>query len=337
MELLLDEDSPFLELLPLAGLNQPGTAAGASLVAGIGLVCGVECIVSANVPTIKGGSINEATALKSARIAEIARENRLPSVSLIQSAGADLSQQEKVFHQGGAGFRELARRSKLGIPSVAVVFGSSTAGGAYMPGMSDYSILVRGQAKVFLGGPPLVQMATGEIVDDETLGGAEMHAKVSGVADYLAANEYDALQQAREVIAGFSGMKKTPLPHRNLRGPIEEPFYPAEELLGVVSADVRVPYDCREIITRLVDGSRFSEFKPLYGNTLVTGWAEILGIPVGILANNGVLFKEAAQKGTQFIQLCNQRNVCLVFLQNITGFMVGTKYEQEGIAFPFST
>jgi len=304
---------------------------GASLVGGIGLVCGVECMIIANVYTIKGGSMNEATVLKSARLAEIAAENRLPTISLIQSAGADLSQQEKVFHRGGAAFRELARRSKKGIPTIAVVFGSSTAGGAYMPGMSDYSIMVKGEAKVFLGGPPLVKMATGEIVDDETLGGAEMHAKVSGVADFLAKSEYDALRKAREIVSTLNYQKHMPLPVANISGEGRPPKLDPEQLLGIVSPDLRVPYDSREIIARMVDDSHFVEFKPLYGTTLVTCWAEIMGVPVGIIANNGVLFSEAAQKGTQFIQLCNQRNVAIIFLQNITGFMVGSQYEQEGI------
>lgn len=331
IELLLDEDSPFLELLPLAGFGQDTSTAGASLVAGIGLICGVECMITASVNTIKGGSVNEATLLKSNRLAEITMENRLPTISLVQSAGADLSQQEKVFHRGGAQFRDLARRSKRAIPTITVVFGSSTAGGAYLPGMSDYTIMVKNQAKVFLGGPPLVQMATGEIVDDETLGGADMHSKVSGVSDFLAKSEYDALRQARELIANLNYKKFTPLPQETLNGTIEEPLYDPDEILGIVSADVRFPFDIKEIIARIVDGSKFSEFKPLYGSTLVTGWAKIHGVPVGILANNGVLFSEAAQKGTQFIQLCNQKNICLLFLQNITGFMVGKKYEQEGI------
>jgi len=329
--LLLDEDSPFFELCALAGNGQEGSTTGAGSIAGIGLVNGVECMITANVPTIKGGAVTEANLIKGARINEITKENRLPTIALIQSAGADLSQQEKIFHKGGANFRELARRSKMGIPNISLVFGSSTAGGAYSPGMSDYVVMVKQQAKVFLGGPPLVKMATGEIVDDETLGGAEMHSKISGVSDYLAKSEYDAIRKAREIVATLNYEKYTKLPSLHFSNKIEEPFYDPDQLLGVASADIRVPYDVREVIARIVDGSYFSEFKPAYGSTLVTCWARIHGIPVAILANNGVLFSEAAQKATQFIQLSNQKNTPLVYLQNITGFMVGKKYEQEGI------
>lgn len=331
VELLLDEDSPFLEICALAGIGQEQSATGASLICGIGLVSGVECMITSNVYTIKGGSLNEASLFRGGRASEIARENRLPTVSLIQSAGADLSQQEKVFHRGGGGFRETAQRSKLGIPTIAVVFGSSTAGGAYSPGMSDYVIMVKNHAKVFLGGPPLVKMATGEIVDDESLGGATMHSKVSGVSDYLAVNEYDGLLKARQVVAGLQYSKMTPLPEAHLRGDIEEPYYDPDELLGIVSADIRVPFDAREVIARLVDGSRMQEFKPDYGSSMVTCFARIHGLPVGIIANNGVIFSAEANKGTQFIQLCNQKDTPLLFLQNITGFMVGKKYEQGGI------
>lgn len=325
IELLLDPDSPFLELMPLAGLGQKGISPGASMIAGIGLVSGVETLINASVPTIKGGAMNEYTVLKGQRLDVIAMENRLPMVYLIESAGADLTNQSKIFNPGGAAFRELARRSKAGIPSLSVVFGSCTAGGAYIPGMSDYVVMVEKQAQAYLAGPPLVRMATGEIADDEALGGAEMHSRTSGLSDYLARDEYDAIRQAREMMARL-GQRPLGSVQR-----VDAPLYDPEELLGIVSADVRVPFDAHEVIARIVDGSRFTEFKPLYGPTLITGLAEIHGQRVGILANNGVLFSESANKGAHFIQLCNKQNIPLLFLQNITGFMVGTKYEQEGI------
>jgi acyl-CoA carboxylase subunit beta len=287
-------------------------------------------MVTASIPTLKGGSVNKVSLMKGGRLAEIAWQCGLPTINLNQSAGADLSQQEKVFHKGGASFRELARRSKAGLPSVCVVFGNCTAGGAYSAGMSDYCIMVKNQAKVFLGGPPLVKMATGEVVDDETLGGAEMHSKISGLADYLAQNEHDALDKAREVVALLNWKKKTPIPREHFL-PVEEPLYSPDELLGVVGANIRVPFDAREVIARLVDGSRMHEFKPLFGSTLITCWAHLHGIQVGFMANNGVLFSDAAQKGTQFILMCNQKRVPLIYLQNITGFMVGREAEQAGI------
>ncbi|OZJ04132.1 hypothetical protein BZG36_02830 [Bifiguratus adelaidae] len=326
---LLDEDSPFLELCPLAGWGQDDMTTGGSNVAGIGLVCGVETMVVASVPTLAGGAMNEASVLKGERIGAIVRENRLPVINLTQSAGANLEQQFKVFHRGGAGFMRQARLSKSGVPTCTVVFGSSTAGGAYTPGMSDYIIM--NQAQVFLGGPPLVQMATGEIVDAETLGGADMHSRKSGVSDQLALDEYDAILKAREWMSRLNWQKKGTLPSLHLKGTIEEPFYDPEELLGIVSANIRVPFDILEVIARLVDGSRFLNFKPLYGPNLVCGWANIHGIPVGILANNNVIFPPEANKATQFIQLCNMKNTPLLYLQNITGFMVGAKAEQEGI------
>jgi acyl-CoA carboxylase subunit beta len=308
LELTLDLDSPFLELLPLAGLGGKGFGPGGTTVGGIGLVQGQICMVISNVGTNKGGAVDYATLQKSLRLSEIALENRLPVINLVESAGANLPEQHLIFNYGGASFREISRRSKEGLPTISVVFGNSTAGGAYVPGMSDYSIFVKGNAKVFLAGPPLVKMATNEIVDDETLGGAAMHSRVSGVADYLAQDELDAAQNV-----------------------VESPLYPAEELLGILSPDIRKPFDVREIIARTVDGSRFSEFKPEWGTTLVTGFADIHGYPVGIIGNNGVLFSDAANKGAHFIQLCNQQNIPLLFFQNITGFMVGKDYEQEGI------
>ena len=327
VELLLDRDSYFLELCALAGKDVPGHTPGASVIGGIGRVSGVECLITASESTVKGGAISELSASKSGRLSDIAEHNRLPSISMIESAGADLPNQSKIFVPGGRGFRDLTRRSQQRIPSICLVFGSSTAGGAYIPGMSDYVVMVEKQAQVYLAGPPLVQMATGEVTDHEDLGGAEMHARVSGVADYLARDERDAIRIGREIIAHLEWQKGARAPSRE----IEPPRYSGEELLGIASPDVRKPFDQREVIARIVDGSRFSEFKPLYGTTLVCGWARLHGYPIGILANNGILFSESAQKGAQFIELCNQSAVPLLFLQNITGFMVGRKYEQEGI------
>lgn len=331
VELVLDEDSPFLELCALAGYDQDDMTLGGSLVSGIGLVSGVLCVVSANVATMAGGAMNETSALKGGRLHQIAIQNKLPTVTFVQSAGANLQQQFRVFHRGGAGFRNQALQSKAGVPSCCVVFGSSTAGGAYTPGMSDYVIMVKKQAQVFLGGPPLVQMATGEITDSESLGGADMHSRVSGVSDQLANDEYDGIRKAREWVANLNWEQKGKLPIRHLKGEYEEPYYPADELLGIVSANIRIPFDATEVIIRLVDGSRFTAFKPNYGGNLVCGWAFIQGIPVGILANNNVIFTQEANKATQFIQLCNMKNTPLIYLQNITGFMVGKRYEEEGI------
>eukprot|EP00029_Vermamoeba_vermiformis_P012429 TRINITY_DN7246_c0_g1_i1.p1 TRINITY_DN7246_c0_g1~~TRINITY_DN7246_c0_g1_i1.p1 ORF type:complete len:537 (+),score=178.41 TRINITY_DN7246_c0_g1_i1:38-1648(+) len=331
IELLLDQDSPFLELCPLAGLGKDNTPLGGSVVCGIGLVSGVECLISANVPTINGGSVNRTTLKKFGRIDQIITENRLPAISLVETGGADLRQQAKVFHAGGAGFRSLTRRSKDGLPSISVVFGSSTAGGAYTPGMSDYVIMVKNQAKVFLGGPPLVKAATGEVTDAETLGGAEMHSRVSGVSDYLAEDEHHALYLCRQVVASLNWRKKTPFPGGYLARKIDAPLYDPDELLGIVSPDVRLPFEAREVIARLVDGSRFNEFKPSYGSTLVTAWAEVHGFPIGIIANNGVIFPDTANKATQFIEICERRVIPLLYLHNVTGFMVGKKYEHEGI------
>ncbi|KAI7847313.1 carboxyl transferase [Circinella umbellata] len=331
IQLILDEDSPFLELCALAGYGQEDMTVGGSIVAGIGLVSGVLCVVSATVPTLFGGAMNEASVLKSGRIHQIAMENRLPTITLTQSAGANLQQQFRVFHRGGAGFRNQALQSKAQIPSCCVVFGSSTAGGAYQPGMSDYVIMVRKQAQVYLGGPPLVQMATGEITDSESLGGADMHSRVSGTSDQLANDEFDAIRKAREWMSNLNWENKGQLPLRHLTGQFEEPYYDPEELLGIVSANIRLPFDATEVILRLVDGSRFTTFKPNYGGNLVCGWGFIQGIPVGIIANNNVIFTQEANKATQFIQLCNIKNTPLIYLQNITGFMVGKQYEEEGI------
>jgi acetyl-CoA carboxylase carboxyltransferase component len=326
IELLLDRDSPFLELSPLAGWGTD-YALGAGLVTGVGVVSDVECVIVANDPTVKGGATNPITLEKSLRAMEISAENHLPLINLTESAGADLPNQAKIFVRGGRTFREITRRSAERIPTVCLVFGSSTAGGAYVPGMSDYVVMVKGGAKVFLGGPPLVKMATNEDADEETLGGAEMHSRVSGVSDYLAEDELDAIRLGREIIAHLNWRKPG---HAAMRSS-EEPFYDPDELLGVTSADVRKPFEIREVVARLVDGSRFEEFKASYGTTLVTGWAHLHGYPIGIIANNGILFSDSSQKAAQFIQLCNRIDVPLLFLQNITGYMVGTKYEQGGI------
>ncbi|MEV6236425.1 acyl-CoA carboxylase subunit beta [Lentzea sp. NPDC051838] len=326
VELLVDEDSPFLELSPLAawGTDFP---VGASVVTGIGRIEGVECVIVANDPTVRGGASNPYTLRKSLRANDIALQNRLPLVSLVESGGADLPTQSEIFIPGGRAFRDLTRLSAAGIPTITAVFGNATAGGAYVPGMSDYVIMVKDRSKVFLGGPPLVKMATGEDSDDESLGGATMHGATSGLADFVAEDETDAIRLARRVVARLNWRKQGPEP-----AAVEEPKFDADSILDIVSEDQRVPFDPRDVIARLVDGSRFDEFKPLYGNSLVTGWARIHGYPVGILANaRGVLFSEESQKATQFIQLANQSDTPLVFLQNTTGYMVGAQYEQGGI------
>jgi acyl-CoA carboxylase subunit beta len=327
VEMLLDEGSYFLEIAPLAGYGMENEFPGAGVIGGVGLVCGRECMITANEATAKGGATSEAGLWKNTRLADIARINHLPGIMLVESAGADLPVQSKIFVAGGRGFREITRRSKERIPSISVVFGSSTAGGAYLPGMSDYVIMVKKQAQVFLAGPPLVKMATGEVSDEESLGGAEMHSRKSGLSDYLAEDELDAIRIAREIVSHFN-RPKPPAPGV---GPIREPVYDPEELLGIASADVRVPFEIRDVIARIVDASEFSEFKPEYGPTLVTGFAHIHGFPIGILGNNGVLMSESSGKGAQFIQLCNQQSIPLLFLQNITGFMVGRHYEEDGI------
>ncbi|KAI3649502.1 hypothetical protein MP228_005134 [Amoeboaphelidium protococcarum] len=331
VELVLDEGSPFLELLALAGHGQDGIPTGASVIAGIGLVNGVECMISANVATMAGGAINEAAVMKTARLHQICVENRLPSINLTQSAGANLSQQFRVFHAGGASFRHMAERSKMGLPTATVCFGSSTAGGAYTVGMADYTVLVKDKAKVFLAGPPLVKMATNEVVDDESLGGADMHSRKSGVSDHLAMDEYDAIKKVREFIKYFNWQKLTPLPQQHLFHQYSEPVYSPDEIPSILPASIKTPFNAMEVIARIVDGSRFSDFKPLYGPNLITGWAHIHGFPVGIISNNNPIFPEDANKAVQFIQLCNMKNVPIIYLQNITGFMVGRKYEEAGI------
>jgi acyl-CoA carboxylase subunit beta len=327
IELLLDRDAPFLELSPLAGWGSDYPVGG-SIVTGIGVVSGVECVIVANDPTVRGGASNPWTVRKAFRADDIARENRLPLINLVESGGADLPSQAEIFVPGGRLFRDLTRLSAAGIPTVALVFGNSTAGGAYVPGMSDHVVMVRDRSKVFLGGPPLVKMATGEDADDESLGGALMHATTSGLADHLAEDERDAIRIGRRIVARLNWRKAGPGPSQ----PPDEPLHDPEELLGIAGGDPRVPFDPREVLARVVDGSRFDEHKPAYGPSLVTGWASIHGHPVGVLANaRGVLFGEEAQKATQFIQLANQTDTPLVFLQNTTGYMVGTAYEQAGI------
>lgn len=327
IDLLLDQDSPFLELLPLAGLGGKGFGPGGTTVGGIGVIEGRLCMIISNIGTHKGGAVDYATLHKSLRLSEIARRNHLPTVNLVESAGANLPEQARIFNTGGNSFKEISQRSRLGIPTISVVLGNATAGGAYVPGMSDYSVLVKDQAKVFLAGPPLVKMATNEIVDDESLGGAAMHSRISGVSDFLAEDELDAIRIAREIVATL----KAPQSFGHPSGTAKEPLYDPEELLGVVSPDVKVPFDAREVIARLTDGSEFAEFKPDYGTTLITGVAYIHGYKVGILANNGVLYSESANKGAHFIQLCNKNDIPLLYLQNVTGFMVGKEYEQGGI------
>jgi acyl-CoA carboxylase subunit beta len=326
IELLIDEDSPFLELSPLAAWGSTFQV-GASVVTGIGVVAGVECMLVANDPTVKGGTSNPWTLRKMLRANQIAFENRLPVISLVESGGGDLPTQKDVFIPGGRGFRDLTRLSAAGIPTIALVFGNSTAGGAYIPGLSDHVVMIKERSKVFLAGPPLVKMATGEESDDESLGGAEMHARTSGLADYFAVDELDALRIGRRIVARLN-WSKTGQPPKD----VVEPLFDAEELIGIVPPDLRIPFDPREVIARIVDGSEFDEFKPMYGSSLVTGWATLHGYPVGILANaRGVLFSEESQKATQFIQLANRSNTPLLFLHNTTGYMVGKAYEEGGM------
>jgi len=331
IERLLDPGTPFLELSPLAadGLYD-GEAPAAGLVTGIGVVHGRQMMVVGNDATVKGGTYLPMTVKKHVRAQEIALENRLPCVYLVDSGGAFLPLQDEVFPDRdhfGRIFYHQARMSALGIPQLAIVMGSCTAGGAYVPAMSDETVIVREQGTIFLGGPPLVKAATGELVTAEELGGGDVHSRTSGVTDHLADDDRHALAIAREIISHT----KAGNANRGL-SPVSEPLYPSSDLYGIVPRDSRQPFDVREIIARLVDGSEFHEFKALYGTTLVTGFAHLHGHPVGILANNGILFSESALKGAHFIELCSQRGIPLLFLQNITGFMVGRKYEAGGIA-----
>jgi len=339
IELLVDEGSAFLELMPLAGWGSDFPV-GASIVTGIGVVEGVECMIVANDPTVKGGALNPWSVKKSFRAAEIAERNGLPTINLTESGGADLPTQKEIFIPGGRGFRDLTRASARKVPTVSVVFGNATAGGAYVPGMSDYVIMVKEQAKVFLAGPPLVKMATGEETDDESLGGAEMHSRISGSSDFLAVDEHDAIRLARRVVARLNWRKQGPAPAGSAAGEATyaEPDLDPEDLLDLIPTDLKEPFDPREAILRIVDGVSpdngvaFDEFKPLYGSALFVGWARLHGYPIGILANaRGVLMSEEAQKAAQFIQLANQKDTPLLFLHNTTGYMVGKDYEQGGI------
>lgn len=335
----LDPDTPFLEISTIAAWRSP-FAVGSGFVLGIGVISGVECVVLGHDPSVRAGAFNAFNSKKLMRGLEIARENRLPYVQFVESAGADLRGQggdedpevaiqrdTGHFAESGRLFYEITELSKMRIPTVSIVFGASTAGGAYQPGMSDYNIFIRNQSKVFLGGPPLVKMATGEDADEESLGGADMHCAISGLGDYLAEDEMDGIRLLREVMSHLNWRKLGPGPSLAADEPIHDP----DELLGMVSKDLKQPFDMREVIARIVDGSRFEEFKPLYGPTLVCGWASVHGFPLGILGNNGALFSESSEKAAQFIQLCNQIDVPLLFLHNITGYIVGTDFEQGGI------
>ncbi len=322
LALLADRHGFVLELSPLAGWGSTDPLGG-GLVAAVTEVHGRAVMVIGNDPTVRGGSLSPTSVTKTLRAMDIAESNRLPVVTLVESGGADLDKQADIFVPGGEQFRRLTELSAAGIPTVSLVFGSSTAGGAYLPGMSDYTIFVKDRGYAFLGGPPLVKMAIDEDVGEQDLGGADMHARVSGLADYLAADEVDAIRQARSVISRFGRADAVP------GGPA--PIHDPDELLGIVPADPKTSFDVREVIGRIVDGSQFDEFKPLYGPNLVTGWSELNGMPIGILANNGILFSPESQKGAQFIQLCNQLSTPILFIQNITGFMVGTAAEKGGI------
>lgn len=332
IDTLVDPGTAFLEFSTLAAWEMyDGQAPGGGIITGIGVIHGTECIIVANDATVKGGTYFPMTVKKHLRAQEIAFENGLPCIYLVDSGGAFLPLQAEVFPDRdhfGRIFYNQARMSAANIPQIAVVMGSCTAGGAYVPAMSDETVIVKENGTIFLGGPPLVRAATGEIVDAQELGGAQVHCENSGVTDHYAEDDEHALEITRSIVAHLNHKRAVQMKLL----PVEEPLYKAEEVYGIISRDSRVPFDVREIIARIVDGSRFHEFKPLFGKTLVTGFAHIWGMPVGIIANNGVLFSESAQKAAHFIELCEQREVPLVFLQNITGFMVGKKYENEGIA-----
>ena len=338
---VLDQDSPFLEIQPFAAYGTTNYHVGGGCVSGVGIISGVECVIFANDPTVKAGAMTVYVGEKWKRAKEIARENKIPFISFVESAGGDLSVgnnksdsppiapslQQGHFASTGRFFYEMTELSKMRIPVISVVFGSSTAGGAYQPGMSDYNIFIKDQSKAFLAGPPLVKMATGEESDDETLGGAKMHSEVSGLSDYLAEDEMDALRICREVVSHLNWEKKG-------IGPIKEsksPKYDQDDLLGLISEDLKSPVDIREIISRVTDGSQFEEFKPLYGQTMICGWACIHGYQVGLLGNNGPIYPECAEKAASFIQLCNKRDIPLIFLQNVTGFLVGKDFERQAI------
>ena len=338
---VLDQDSPFLEIQPFAAYGTNNYNVGGGCVSGVGIISGVECMIFANDPSVKAGAMTVYVAEKWKRAIEISRDNKIPFISFVESAGGDLSVgnnksdtppiaqslQQSHFASTGRFFYEMTELSKLRIPVISVVFGSSTAGGAYQPGMSDYNIFIKDQSKAFLAGPPLVKMATGEESDDETLGGAQMHSEVSGLSDYLAEDEMDALRICREVVSHLNWTKKGLEPTYNAT----EPEYDKDEMLGILSEDLKSAVDIKEIVARFVDGSKFEEFKPLYGSSLVCGWSTVHGYQVGILGNNGPIYPESAEKGASFIQLCNKRNIPLIFLHNVTGFLVGKDFERQGI------
>ena len=338
---VIDDDSPFLEISPFAGYGTDYTVGG-GCVSGIGMVSGVECVIFGNDPSVKAGAMTVYVGEKWRRAIEISRENKIPLISFVESAGGDLSMgtggksgqapiaptiQQTHFAATGRFFYEMTELSKLKIPVISVVFGSSTAGGAYQPGMSDYNIFIKDQSQVFLAGPPLVKAATGEESDAETLGGAQMHSEISGLSDYLAEDEMDALRICREVVSHLNWKKTGDAPKKESL----EPVYSQEELLGLISEDLKSPVDIREVIARFVDGSQFEEFKPLYGPTMICGWASVHGYQVGIVGNNGPIYPECAEKAATFIQLCNKRNIPLIFLQNVTGFLVGKDFERQAI------
>ena len=338
---LLDPDTPFLEIAPFAAYGTDFTVGG-GCVAGIGIVAGTECVIFANDPSVLAGAMTVYVGEKWNRAMEIARDNRLPYINFVESAGGDLrmgtgkkGDQPPIaptighthFAASGRYFYDLTELSKMRIPVISIVFGSSTAGGAYQPGMSDYNIFIKDQAKVFLAGPPLVKMATGEVSDDETLGGAKMHSEVSGLSDYLAEDEMDALRLCRSVVSHLHWEKEGPYPLPDS----DSPKLSQEELLGLVDEELKSPLDIREVIGRIVDGSRFEEYKPLYGKTMICGWSMLHGYPIGILGNNGPIYPESAEKAATFIQLCNKRNIPLIFLQNVTGFLVGKDFERQAI------
>ncbi|KIW16277.1 hypothetical protein PV08_06328 [Exophiala spinifera] len=328
ISLLLDAESPFLELGSFAGFDLEESSPCASLLAGIGSIRGRICMVIAHIATQKGGAWNELLVIKQNRVTEIASENDLPLVALVQSAGVFLPQQFRVFHKGGQIFRDLAVRTQNDQASCAVVFGSSTAGGAYHPGLSDYTIFVQDQAQVFLAGPPLVKMATGEIIEAEELGGARMHGTITGLADQIAVDEFDAILKARDWV---STLKIPDRPTRHLRQ-IMAPRYPIEDIFSIVNPDIRKPFDMKEVVLRLVDDSRMATFKPAYGPNLLTCWAQVMGIPVAIIANQTpIINPDEASKGAQFVRMCNQQNTPIVFLHNVTGFMVGSKSEHAAV------
>ncbi|MFI8383713.1 geranyl-CoA carboxylase subunit beta [Pseudomonas sp. NPDC079086] len=332
LNLLLDPGAPFLELSSLAGYklhdDKDGTQAGGGIISGIGYIAGVRCLVTASNSAIKGGTISPTGLKKTLRLQQIAVENKLPVVTLAESGGANLNYAADIFVEGARGFANQARMSAMGLPQITVVHGSSTAGGAYQPGLSDYVVVVRGKAKMFLAGPPLLKAATGEIATDEQLGGAEMHAQVAGTAEYLAENDADAVRTAREILAMLPWNAQLPArPAKSYR----EPLYPVEELLGLVPADAKKPYDVREIIARIADGSNFLDFKNEFDNQTVCGHLQIEGQPCGFIGNNGPITPQGAAKAAQFIQLCEQSNTPILFFHNTTGFMVGTESEQQGV------